>query len=117
MDNDIVSLKIPSNPGYLQVIRLAAASLANRMGFDIDDVEDIKVLVSEVVNYVIPINDSIEILFDIGEDRLKIKVIAGKIAYEGAEDNDQLKFRRQILLSLADDIYYDDTTVTIIKNK
>ncbi|EGC84593.1 hypothetical protein HMPREF9246_1517, partial [Anaerococcus hydrogenalis ACS-025-V-Sch4] len=48
---DTISLTIPPKTLYLKSMRLLAASLASDMGFDIEEVEDIRVVVSEAINY------------------------------------------------------------------
>ncbi len=48
--NDNVSLILPARREYVSTARLTASSIANRLGFNIDEVEDIKVAVSEVCN-------------------------------------------------------------------
>ena len=48
---DTISLTIPPKTIYLKSMRLLAASLASDMGFDIEEVEDIRVVVSEAINY------------------------------------------------------------------
>ncbi|WP_044298812.1 ATP-binding protein, partial [Clostridioides difficile] len=40
-------MEITTNPDYVSIIRLTAFGIANKMGFPIDDIEDIKVAVSE----------------------------------------------------------------------
>lgn len=44
---DLIKLSVPNKPEYVSVIRLTATGIANRMGFDIEDIEDIKVAISE----------------------------------------------------------------------
>lgn len=46
-----ISIKIPANSLYIKSLRLFAASLASDLGFNIEEVEDIRVVVSEAVNY------------------------------------------------------------------
>ena len=48
---DTISLIIPPKTIYLKSMRLLAASLASDIGFDIEEVEDIRVVVSEAINY------------------------------------------------------------------
>ncbi|HYY44351.1 MAG TPA: anti-sigma regulatory factor [Actinomycetota bacterium] len=48
---DTVSIKIPAAPAYLQVVRLVAAGLASRLGFTIDEIEDLKIAVDELSAY------------------------------------------------------------------
>lgn len=47
MSRDCVTLSIPAQPEYLLVVRLTAAGLANRMGFNIEEIEDVKAAVAE----------------------------------------------------------------------
>ena len=48
-----VSLTIPMRAEYVSIARLTAAGVANRLGFDIETIEDIKVSLSEVCNRII----------------------------------------------------------------
>ena len=45
-----VSIKLPSKSEYVSIARLTASVLANNMGFNIEDIEDIKVAVGEACN-------------------------------------------------------------------
>ena len=42
IDEDIIELGLPINRAYVSTARLTASSIANRMGFDIEAIEDIK---------------------------------------------------------------------------
>ncbi|MFH1519502.1 MAG: ATP-binding protein [Candidatus Omnitrophota bacterium] len=42
-----VELKIPAKSEYMNVVRLAVAGIGERMGFSVDDIEDIKIAVAE----------------------------------------------------------------------
>lgn len=48
-----IHLSIPVNPEYVSIVRLTASVIANRMGFDFEEIEDIKVAVSEACNNVV----------------------------------------------------------------
>jgi len=48
--NDVVNLSLPSKPEYVSVARLTASFVANKMGFDIEAIEDIKLAVGEACN-------------------------------------------------------------------
>lgn len=47
---DKVELTLPNKPEYVSIARLTASVMANNMGFDIEDIEDIKVAIGEACN-------------------------------------------------------------------
>lgn len=70
-----VSLTIPASPAYLQVVRLIAAGLGTRIGFTIDEIEDLKIAVDELSAYLTGAQGregDLEIRFDLEDDRLSI---------------------------------------------
>lgn len=52
-DFDYVEIKIPAKPQYVRVVRLSISGLANCVGFLYDEIEDIKIAVSEAVTNVV----------------------------------------------------------------
>ena len=44
---DKIKFTIPGKPAYLTMVRLAIGSVADTMGFDFDEIEDIKTAVTE----------------------------------------------------------------------
>ena len=72
---DKVNIRIPASPEYVQVVRLIASGLANRLGFTLDDIEDLKIAVDELCAYLTGAQGregEIEITFAIGDDRIEI---------------------------------------------
>lgn len=47
INREFIELSIPHRSEYVGMIRLTVASIASRMGFDIEEIEDMKVAVSE----------------------------------------------------------------------
>ncbi len=47
MDLETIKMEVLSDPEYVSLIRLTVSGLANKIGFSLDDIEDIKVAVSE----------------------------------------------------------------------
>jgi serine/threonine-protein kinase RsbW len=45
--SDVVSLRMPAAGAYLSVLRTATASLASRLDFTLDDIEDLRIAVDE----------------------------------------------------------------------
>ena len=53
MSSDNIELTLPVNSAYISAARLTASSVANRLGFGIEEVEDIKTAVSEACTFII----------------------------------------------------------------
>ncbi|KWZ94545.1 MAG: anti-sigma regulatory factor [Anaerococcus vaginalis] len=109
---DTISLIIPPKTIYLKSMRLLAASLASDMGFDIEEVEDIRVVVSEAINYKMSDRD-IKINFYIKENLMKVEVIGKDREIE--EEN--LKIKQIILEQLADKVEVVEDKIILTKEK
>jgi serine/threonine-protein kinase RsbW len=53
--NDHVELRVPATGAYLAVLRTAAAGLAARLDFTLDDIEDLRIAVDEACALLLPI--------------------------------------------------------------
>jgi len=73
---DAIELTLPFKAEYVSTARLVASSLANRVGFDIEVIEDIKVAISEVCSKIVKIGskvaDAYKIIFVISGKEIKI---------------------------------------------
>lgn len=84
LGNDLIELALPMNPAYVSAARLTVSSIANRMGFNIEDIEDIKAAVSEACTYLIKQNmhtspsKIFKIQFKIIQDSLEIILTSDK---------------------------------------
>ncbi|MDU5504893.1 MAG: anti-sigma regulatory factor [Anaerococcus vaginalis] len=109
---DTLKLTIPPKTIYLKSMRLFAASLASDIGFDIEKVEDIRVVVSEAINYKMSDKD-IKINFYIKENLMKVEVIGKDREIE--EEN--LKIKQIILEQLADKVEVVEDKIILTKEK
>jgi serine/threonine-protein kinase RsbW len=72
---DIVRVRIPASPAYLRVVRLVVADLASRLGFTIDEIEDLKIAVDELAAYMTGSqgrDGTLELVFSVDEERIEI---------------------------------------------
>lgn len=46
---DFIEMRVPAKAEYVGVVRLSLSGIANRMGFSYEDIEDLKVSVSEAI--------------------------------------------------------------------
>ena len=77
---DYVEMKIPAKPEYVGVIRLTISGIASTMGYTYEEIEDIKIAVSEActnaVQHAYPDGEGGEVIvgFGIYEDKLETMV-------------------------------------------
>lgn len=77
---DYIEMKLPAKSDYVSVARLTISGIANRMGFDYESIEDLKVAISEaatnVVNHAYQEKEKGEILigFAIYDDRIEVMI-------------------------------------------
>lgn len=77
---DYIEMKIPAKPEYVGVIRLTLSGIASRMGYTYEEIEDIKIAVSEActnaVQHAYPTNEGGEVTvgFGIYADKLEMMV-------------------------------------------
>lgn len=109
---DTISLTIPPKTIYLKSMRLLAASLASDIGFDIEEVEDIRVVVSEAINYKMS-DRNIKINFYTKENLMKVEVI-GK---DREIEEEKLKIKQIILEQLADKVEVVEDKIILTKEK
>ncbi|WP_281440627.1 MULTISPECIES: ATP-binding protein [Paraclostridium] len=76
MDLETIKMEVTSNPEYVSIIRLTVSGLANKIGFSLDDIEDIKVAVSEACTNAIKhsLDDKFLVQFSVLENGLTIEV-------------------------------------------
>lgn len=107
MKKDGVTLRIPAQPEYLLVVRLTAAGIANRMGFNVEEIEDVKAAVAEACIMLMNqpwMIDDITLDFKISADMFLAAVQAQGKAINAVEapDNDN-DLSRYLLQALMDD--------------
>jgi anti-sigma regulatory factor (Ser/Thr protein kinase) len=101
---DHVTLAVPARPEYVRLARLTAASLASRLGFSFDDVEDTRIAVDELCFLLVgsdgrPGEIELEFSFDEGELAIEGRGPGGEVRHEPPD----LSFSRQILAALTDE--------------
>lgn len=73
---DRIELMLPFKADYVSMVRLAVSGIANRIGFDIETIEDIKVAVAEVCNKLVSTGSQsaccFKIVFIVSDNKLDI---------------------------------------------
>ncbi len=102
---ETVAITVPASPAYIAVVRLVAAGLASRLGFTIDEIEDLKIGVDELSAYLTGAQGregSIEVRFNIADERIEIQG-TGHLAPGQKVRTDLTEFSRMILSTVADE--------------
>jgi serine/threonine-protein kinase RsbW len=101
---ETVSIRIPASPEYLHVVRLVTSGLAARVGFTLDDIEDLKIGVDELAAYLTGPqgrDGALEIRFSVGDDHIEIHG-AARVGTPQAMRTDLTEMSRMILETVAD---------------
>ena len=119
---DKILLKIPKKSEYMSTIRLTSSALSNINRFNIDEIEDIKVIVSEICTFFIKnLNrntEDFEISYQISQNKIIVTVADlndGELSVESLNDDMSI----MIIESLSDNFNYDfnNKTITFEKTK
>lgn len=115
MKREEIRISIPANSEYFSSIRLMTASISSKIGMDIEEIEDMRAVISEALNIVI-CGESININYTVEENSLQIKVSNDKekIEYMCQEN---MKLSKQILEALTDKIEFKEDQILITKTK
>ena len=77
MSNNTIKMEISSNPEYVSIIRLTTSGIANKIGFSLEDIEDLKVAISEACTNAIKhsLEDKFIIIYNILENGITIEIM------------------------------------------
>ncbi|GAA3825169.1 anti-sigma factor [Nocardioides panacisoli] len=102
-----VELRLPADSAYASVLRTLTAGLAARLDFTMDDIEDLRIAVSEAAAMVLDEADpgaDLDCRFRLGDGRLT--VVVSTTAADPAEP-DYESFGWQVLATLAEEASID----------
>ncbi|WDV45922.1 ATP-binding protein [Clostridiaceae bacterium M8S5] len=122
-NNDIIKVTLKKKPEYVSIIRVTASSIANKMGFNIEEIEDIKLALGEACISIIKNSNHVEgeynISFIINENSLGIKIedFNNDNNIKDCKNKDDLSFF--IINTLMDEVKCDknDKNITVLLTK
>jgi serine/threonine-protein kinase RsbW len=96
--SEIIRLSVPAALEYVRIVRLTASGVASRLGFDVEEIEDLRVAVDELASIVV---DAAE---------------GGELAVQFAVRDEALRIEGEATLapSRADNAKVDDLTAQIL---
>ncbi len=99
-----VELRMPAEGAYVSVLRTTAAGLAARLGFDLSQIEDLRVAVGEACALALPeadVGGSLTAAFHLAASHLTVSV---SVDGTGARPPDHESFAWQVLDTLASSV-------------
>ena len=73
---ETIRLTVPASLEYVRIVRLTASGVASRLGFDVEELEDLRVAVDELASIVVESADG-------GELTVNFAVLADMLRIEG----------------------------------
>lgn len=115
MSKDTIFLEIPSNAKYVSLARLAIAGIAVEENLDLEQIEDLKLLVTESCNlsYRLGKKETICIAINVEENQIKFSV-SGIVECE-VRENETFNLSAMIIESLADTLEFGEDYLFIGK--
>jgi serine/threonine-protein kinase RsbW len=119
--NDQVVLKLPAAGAYLSVLRTATASLASRLDFTLDDIEDLRIAVDEACALLLPQatdGAELECVFDLGENELTVAVtVATDAPAPIAQDSFAWTVLNALVGEVTSEVSSTGVTVSLVKKR
>ena len=119
---EIIELSMPINAAYVSAVRLTSSSIANRLGFDVDEIEDIKAAVSEACAFIIKKSDAaksklFKVTFTMDASFIEIKMDSCFRLAETTDDDDMSLLMVKALMDDLEVFSKTDSDVEIIMLK
>lgn len=118
MTNDKFHLNIPSKSDYISVVRLTTSGICSHMNFNVDDIDDIKVCVSEACNNVLGQGEIEEISIDFEREENKLKIRVKDVSQDLEEtisSGHDRELGLLIISSLMDNVEFTNHGIEMLK--
>ncbi len=115
-----INLSFPMNAAYVSSARLTASAVANRVNFDIDEIEDIKMAVSEACTFILKTmtaseDSNFDIRFKLSDGHMEIKLMTNGVK-ETPHSPDEMSL--MMIKALVDEFKMEikgDILITMVK--
>jgi serine/threonine-protein kinase RsbW len=100
--DEAVRLSLPASRDYVRVVRLTASAIATNLEFDVDELDDLRVGIGELVNVALEASQpgTLEIVFTVAGGGLHIE---GAVPAEEGRGVELDALTRQIMEGVVDD--------------
>ncbi len=114
MDRENIKLEVPSKPDYIGVVRLTTSAIANNLGLNIEEIEDIKVSIAEACINALEKEDKVYIEYEVSKENLTMYV--KNVTEKVGKDEKEKELGILIIKSLMDQVEFSEKGIKMIKN-
>ena len=102
LHDDAIRLTVPAALEYVRIVRLTGSGVASRLGFDVEEIENLRVALDELASLVIDVaaKGELEITFSTTDTELRI---TGRAPLRSGADVAVQELTAQILKAVIDD--------------
>ena len=98
-----IELTLPADSRLLRLVRLVASGLASTAGFDVDQLEDLRIAVDEAVAALLEGGDGSRLALSFAIDDSAVTMVGQTPANSSGLDGERLDISRQILDAVCDE--------------
>ena len=98
-----IELTLPADSRLLLLVRLVASGLASTAGFDVDQLEDLRIAVDEAVAALLEGGDGSRLALSFAIDDSSVTMVGQTPANSSGLDGERLEISRQILDAVCDE--------------
>ncbi len=96
-----VEICIPPDPRLARIVRLAASSMAAQIGFDVDLIDDVKLVVSEILLALVELGDGDNVTLTLTADQAQITASGTTVAQSFEPADSRVRLSLQVLEGVA----------------
>lgn len=113
---DTLKYQIPNDAKYFSTVRLMLSGILNILNRDIEEIEDLKMAVTETLNicHKLGEDDHIDLVFEI-EEAKNIKIYVSEINEEKLDASEDLSLAKTIIDCLVDESHFDENKFILSK--
>lgn len=112
---DTLKYQLPNDAKYFSTVRLILTALLNILNRDIEEIEDLKMAVTETLNIAhdLKTKEIIDLVFEIEEN--KIQIYVNEIDQEKLDSCEELSLAKTVIDYLVDDCVFKEKTMILTK--
>ncbi len=105
MSSGEVRLEVPASPEFLRITRIMAAGVASRLGFTLDEVEDLRIAIDELCFALVGKGraGTVALRYHLLDDSLTVEGV-GRFTDDGSKEARLSPMSEQILHAMVDEV-------------